>query len=75
MEVNLDDAEAGERVGLDMLDVGVVMRPAIWSGGRPVYCQATPITGMLMFGKMSVGVRKAASGPMMKINRASTTKV
>ena len=39
---------------------GVVMRPAIWSGGRPVYDQTTPITGMRMSGKMSVGVRNAA---------------
>ena len=34
---------------------GVVMRPAIWSGGRPVYCQTTPITGIRISGKMSVG--------------------
>ena len=54
---------------------GVVMRPPIWSGGSPVYCHATPITGMSMFGKMSVGVRSAASGPMIRISRASTTNV
>ena len=54
---------------------GVVMRPAIWSGGRPVYCQTTPITGMRMSGKMSVGVRSAASGPMIRRSSASTTKV
>ena len=53
----------------------VVMRPAICSGGRPVYCQATAITGMLMSGKMSVGVRNAASGPMMSSSSASTTNV
>jgi len=29
----------------------------IWSGGKPVYCQTTPITGIRMSGKMSVGVR------------------
>ena len=54
---------------------GVVMRPAIWSGGRPVYCHATPMTGMLMFGKISVGVRNAASGPMIKMSSASTMNV
>src|SRR5579863_257623 len=53
----------------------VVMRPAIWSGGRPVYCQATAMIGILMFGKMSVGVRIAASGPMMRMSRASTMNV
>ncbi|MGY4569002.1 hypothetical protein ACVWY5_002072 [Bradyrhizobium sp. USDA 3256] len=54
---------------------GVVMRPDIWSGGRPVYCQTTPITGMRMSGKMSVGVRNAASGPIINSRIASTTKV
>lgn len=54
---------------------GVVMRPAIWSGGRPVYCQTTPMTGMRMSGKMSVGVRSAASGPIINRSSASTTKV
>ncbi len=54
---------------------GVVMRPDIWSGGRPVYCQTTPITGMRMSGKMSVGVRSAASGPMIRSSSASTTNV
>src|ERR1700687_4737138 len=54
---------------------GVVMRPAIWSGGRPVYCQTTPMTGMRISGKMSVGVRKAASGPIINRSSASTTKV
>src|ERR1700753_925981 len=51
------------------------MRPAICSGGRPVYDQTTPITGIRISGKMSVGVRSAASGPMIRINSASTTKV
>src|ERR1700676_654123 len=32
-------------------------------------------TGMLMFGKMSVGVRKIASVPRIKIRIASTTNV
>src|ERR1700688_4430326 len=51
------------------------MRPAIWSGGRPVYCQTTPMTGMRISGKMSVGVRSAASGPIISRSSASTTKV
>ena len=54
---------------------GVTMRPDIWSGGSPVYCQTTPITGMRISGKMSVGVRMAASGPAIRISRANTTKV
>src|ERR1700709_819629 len=54
---------------------GVVMRPDIWSGGRPVYCQTTPITGMRISGKMSVGVRIAARGPMIRMSNASTTNV
>src|SRR5580704_6687828 len=53
----------------------VVMRPAIWSGGRPVYCHTTAITGMRMSGKMSTGVRSAESGPTIRISNASTTKV
>ncbi len=40
----------------------VVMRPSISSGFRPVNCQATAITGMSMFGKMSVGVRRMTTG-------------
>ena len=50
-------------------------RPDIWSGGRPVYCQTTAITGMRISGKMSVGVRRAASGPTIRISSASTTNV
>ena len=53
----------------------VVMRPAICSGGRPVYCQATAITGILISGKISVGMRRAVSVPRMSSNRAITTKV
>lgn len=53
---------------------GVLMRPAIKSGGRPVYCQTTLMTGILISGKISVGERRAASGPMSSSN-ASTTKV
>src|SRR3984957_5642300 len=54
---------------------GEVIRPAIWSGGRPVYCQTTPITGIRMSGKISVGVRSAASGPTIRRSSASTTNV
>src|SRR5213596_1580265 len=53
----------------------VVIRPSISSGLRPVNCQATAMTGMSMFGKMSVGVRRTATGLAMRISRASTTKV
>ncbi len=54
---------------------GVMIRPDISSGCRPVYCQATPITGTLMSGKISVGVFSAANGPMIRIRMAITTKV
>src|SRR5712664_4323187 len=54
---------------------GAVIRPDIWSGGKPVYCQTTPITGIRMSGKISVGVRSAASGPIISRSSASTTKV
>ena len=53
----------------------VVMRPSISSGLSPVNCQATAITGILMFGKMSVGVRRMATGLMMRISRARTMNV
>jgi hypothetical protein len=35
----------------------------------------TAITGMLMFGKMSVGVRKITSGLRIRISSANTTNV
>ena len=54
---------------------GETMRPAISSGGNPVNCQITAITGILISGKMSTGVRKAASGPMIRSRSARTTKV
>ncbi len=54
---------------------GVMMRPFIWSGGNPVYCQMTLITGIWMSGKISVGVRSAESVPKMRISSASTTNV
>ena len=86
LEEDLDDADAGIGVGLDVLDVvdgrgqralerrddaarhlvrrqaGVAARPPRSPGcGCP--------------GKMSTGVRSAASGPMIRIRSASTTKV
>jgi hypothetical protein len=53
----------------------VVMRPSSSSGFRPVNCHATAITGMLMLGKMSVGVRRITTGLRMRMSRASTMKV
>ena len=44
-------------------------------GGKPVYCQTTPMTGIRISGKISVGVRSAASGPMISRSSASTTNV
>ena len=45
------------------------------AGDNPVYCHATATTGMLISGKMSVGVRTAASTPPIRIRIAITTKV
>src|SRR5258708_17854570 len=42
---------------------------------RPVYCQTTLTTGMLMDGKMSVGVRSRTNGVSNKSSKAATTKV
>jgi hypothetical protein len=38
------------------------IRLFISSAGRPVYCHTTETTGISMFGKMSVGVRRIARG-------------
>ena len=51
------------------------MRPAMSSGGSPVYCQTTEMTGMPMLGKMSVGVRTAAVAPNIRTRIDMTTKV
>ena len=50
-------------------------RVAISSGARPVYFQMTATTGILMFGKMSVGVRRIENTPSSVIRMASTIKV
>ena len=54
---------------------GVVSRPSISSGSRPVYCQATATTGILMLGKISVGVRRIMTGLMMRMSSARMMKV
>src|SRR5258708_34681294 len=41
----------------------------------PVYCHATAITGMSIFGKISVGVRRIMTGLKTKISTARTMKV
>ena len=43
--------------------------------GRPLYCQTTAITGMLISGRMSTGVRIAAKGPISTISTAMTMNV
>ena len=86
LEEDLDDADAGIGLGLDVLDVvdgggeralerrDDAARPSRPAAGR-CSCQTTPMTGMLMSGKMSVGVRSAASGPTISSSSASTTNV
>ena len=54
---------------------GVMMRLAMSPGDMLVKLKATPITGTPMVGKISVGVRTAAIGPKIRINRAMTIKV
>ena len=54
---------------------GVMMRPAISSGGKPWYCQATPMIGMLMLGNISTGMRSAARVPMRRMSKAATINV
>jgi len=53
----------------------VVMRPSSSCGLSPVYCQATAMTGILMTGKMSVGVRRITTGLRSRIRSASTMNV
>src|SRR6202022_1482390 len=45
------------------------------SAGRPVKLKTTLMRGMLMFGKMSVGVRKADAVPKIRISTAMTMNV
>src|SRR5882762_4537424 len=52
-----------------------IMRVAISSGDRPVYFHTVATTGILMLGKMSVGVRQIANVPSSMITMARTTKV
>src|SRR4029077_20654947 len=54
---------------------GLVIRPSNSSGFIPVYCQATAITGMSIFGKISVGVRRIMTGLNTKMRTARTMKV
>src|ERR1700730_11240035 len=51
------------------------MRVAISSGDRPVYFHTVATTGILMLGKMSVGVRQIANMPRSMIAMARTMKV
>jgi hypothetical protein len=44
-------------------------------GTMPLKTQMTLTTGMLMFGKMSVGVRKIDTAPITKISMDITTNV
>src|SRR5207244_5950037 len=53
----------------------VTMRPSTSFGESPVNCQMIEITGMLISGKMSTGVRAMGSTPPMAISVAITMKV
>src|SRR5690348_9430174 len=54
---------------------GVVSRVSRSSGFSPVYVQATEMTGMSIFGKMSVGVRRMTAGLSKRMRIARTTNV
>src|ERR1700722_11151123 len=54
---------------------GAVSRPSNSSGFMPENCHATAITGISMFGKISVGVRKIMMGLRTKMSTARTMKV
>src|ERR1700683_263117 len=54
---------------------GVVRRVSKSSGFSPVYVQATEMTGMSIFGKMSVGVRRMTAGLSKTMRIARTTNV
>src|SRR5258707_10201517 len=51
------------------------MRASMSSGGRPVKLKATLTTGILMFGKMSVGGLSAEATPKIMMSSAMTMKV
>lgn len=51
------------------------MRPSTSFGERPVNCQMIEMTGMLIWGKMSIGVRTIVSPPPMAMRNAITMKV
>jgi len=42
---------------------------------KPAYCQMTLMTGMLIAGKMSVGVRRITNGVSSSNTNAATTNV
>ena len=50
----------------------VVTRCSISGVLRPVYCQITVTTGMLICGKMSVGMVRIAAMPRNRIKAATT---
>src|SRR5579871_509084 len=54
---------------------GVVRRPSSSSGFSPVYVHPSDTTGMLMLGKMSVGVRRMMTGLKRRIRSARTMNV
>src|SRR5689334_6376894 len=53
----------------------VTIRPSTSFGESPLNCQMTEMTGMLISGKMSMGVRAIVSTPPMAMSIAMTMKV
>ena len=85
LEVNLDDVFAVEAGRFGVLNVIDERGEAAFEGTgdaafylfglRPVYCQATETTGILILGKISVGVRRMSTGAAIRMRIARTTKV
>ena len=83
LKVNLLDGQAVERLGLHILDAVDVGADRILAVGgdalfhlrradSPVYCQITVTTGMLISGKISVGMVLIAVTPRNTISAANT---
>ncbi len=53
----------------------VTMRDSMSAGDVPGYCQMTVTTGMSISGKMSTGIRRAATTLMTTMSIAITTNV
>jgi len=85
MKKDLDDAEGGIGVRLEVLDVVYGRRqrafkrgdnaPGHLIGRHTLVLKGHAMIGMLMFGKISTGMRNAASVPISRMSNAATMNV